>query len=78
MPVICTYINLTESYVHIYALLLLKDMCISIYRRSGYNVAIDKNGKTLLPRVRQRSNGKYEGRVQYEFDRYSVYQMGHQ
>lgn len=41
-------------------------------------MAIDKNGKTLLPRVRQRSNGKYEGRVQYEFDRYSVYQMGHQ
>lgn len=36
-------------------------------------MAIDKNGKQLPPGIRQRSNGKYEGRVQYEFDRYSVY-----
>lgn len=36
-------------------------------------MALDKNGKTLPPGIRQRSNGKYEGRVQYEFDRYSVY-----
>ncbi|WP_395549217.1 MULTISPECIES: tyrosine-type recombinase/integrase [unclassified Lacrimispora] len=36
-------------------------------------MAVDKNGKTLPPGIRQRSNGKYEGRVQFEFDRYSVY-----
>lgn len=36
-------------------------------------MAIDKNGKPLPPGIRQRSNGKYEGRVQYESDRYSVY-----
>lgn len=36
-------------------------------------MAVDKNGKTLPPGIRQRSNGKYEGRVQYESDRYSVY-----
>ncbi|WP_313185928.1 tyrosine-type recombinase/integrase [Lacrimispora sp.] len=36
-------------------------------------MAVDKNGKTLPPGTRQRSNGKYEGRVQYESERYSVY-----
>lgn len=36
-------------------------------------MAIDKNGKALPPGIRQRSNGKFEGRVQYESDRYSVY-----
>lgn len=36
-------------------------------------MAVDKNGKPLPPGIRQRANGKYEGRVQYEFDRYSVY-----
>lgn len=36
-------------------------------------MALDKNGKQLPPGIRQRSNGKYEGRVQNEFDRYSVY-----
>ena len=36
-------------------------------------MAVDKNGKPLPLGIRQRANGKYEGRVQYEFDRYSVY-----
>ncbi|MDR2023057.1 MAG: site-specific integrase [Hungatella sp.] len=36
-------------------------------------MAVDKNGKALPPGIRQRSNGKYEGRVQFESDRYSVY-----
>lgn len=36
-------------------------------------MAVDKNGRALPPGIRQRSNGKYEGRVQYESDRYSVY-----
>jgi len=36
-------------------------------------MAVDKNGKQLPPGIRQRSNGRYEGRVQYEGERYSVY-----
>lgn len=36
-------------------------------------MAVDRNGKPLPPGIRQRSNGRYEGRVQHEHDRYSVY-----
>lgn len=36
-------------------------------------MAVDKKGKTLPTGIRQRSDGKYEGRVQHELDRYSVY-----
>ena len=36
-------------------------------------MAVDKNGKKLPTGIRQRSNGKYEGRVKYEYKSYSVY-----
>ncbi|MDR0925335.1 MAG: site-specific integrase [Hungatella sp.] len=36
-------------------------------------MAVDKNGKTLPPGIRQRSNGKYEGRVKADYQSYSVY-----
>lgn len=36
-------------------------------------MAVDKNGKKLPSGIRQRSNGKYDGRVQYDGERYSVY-----
>ena len=36
-------------------------------------MALDKNGKQLPPGIRQRSNGRYEGRVQYDGGRHSVY-----
>lgn len=36
-------------------------------------MAIDKNGKKLPVGIRQRENGKYEGRVKYEYKSYSVY-----
>ena len=36
-------------------------------------MAVDKNGKKLPVEIRQRSNGKYEGRVKYEYKSYSVY-----
>ena len=36
-------------------------------------MAADKNGKQLPPGIRQRSNGRYEGRVKYEYKSYSVY-----
>ena len=36
-------------------------------------MAKDINGRELPPGIRQRKNGRYEGRVQYEMDRYSVY-----
>ncbi len=36
-------------------------------------MAVDKNGKPLPPGIRQRSNGKYEGRVKADYQSYSVY-----
>lgn len=36
-------------------------------------MAIGKNGKKLPQGIRQRSNGKYEGRIKYEYKSYSVY-----
>ena len=36
-------------------------------------MAKDLKGKELPTGIRQRKNGKYEGRVQYENERYSVY-----
>ena len=36
-------------------------------------MAKDLKGKELPAGIRQRKNGKYEGRVQYENERYSVY-----
>lgn len=36
-------------------------------------MAVDKNGKKLPQGIRQRSNGKYEGRIKYEYKSYSVY-----
>lgn len=36
-------------------------------------MAVDKNGKKLPPGIRQRANGRYEGRVKYEYKSYSVY-----
>lgn len=36
-------------------------------------MAVDKNGKKLPPGIRQRRNGRYEGRVKYEYRSYSVY-----
>lgn len=36
-------------------------------------MAVDKNGKKLPPGIRQRANGRYEGRVKFEYKSYSVY-----
>ena len=36
-------------------------------------MAVDKNGKPLPPGIRQRANGKYEGRVKVDYQSYSVY-----
>lgn len=36
-------------------------------------MAVDKNGKPLLPGIRQRVNGKYEGRVEVDYQSYSVH-----
>lgn len=36
-------------------------------------MAVDKNGKKLPPGIRQRNNGRYEGRIKYEYKSYSVY-----
>lgn len=36
-------------------------------------MAVDKNGKKLPQGIRQRSNGRYEGRIKYEYKSYSVY-----
>ena len=36
-------------------------------------MAVDKNGRTLPPGIRQRANGKYEGRVKVDYQSYSVY-----
>lgn len=36
-------------------------------------MAKDRNGRELPKGIRQRSNGKYEGRVKYEYQSYSVY-----
>lgn len=36
-------------------------------------MAVDKNGKPLPPGIRQRANGKYEGRVKVEYQSHSVY-----
>lgn len=36
-------------------------------------MATGKNGKKLPKGIRQRSNGKYEGRIKYEYKSYSVY-----
>lgn len=36
-------------------------------------MATDKKGKKLPPGIRQRANGRYEGRVKYEYRSYSVY-----
>ena len=39
----------------------------------GDFVAVDKKGKQLPPGIRQRANGRYEGRVKVEYRSYSVY-----
>lgn len=36
-------------------------------------MAKDRNGRELPKGIRQRANGKYEGRVKYEYQSYSVY-----
>lgn len=36
-------------------------------------MAVDKNGKKLPPGIRQRANGRYEGRIKCEYKSYSVY-----
>lgn len=36
-------------------------------------MAVDKNGKKLPTGIRQRSNGRYEGRIKHEYKSYSVY-----
>lgn len=36
-------------------------------------MAVDKNGKRLPTGIRQRANGRYEGRVKHEYKSYSVY-----
>ena len=36
-------------------------------------MAVDKNGKKLPPGIRQRANGRYEGRIKYQYKSYSVY-----
>ena len=36
-------------------------------------MAKDLNGKKLPPGIRQRDNGRYEGRIKYEYKSYSVY-----
>ena len=36
-------------------------------------MAVDKNGKPLPPGIRQRANGKYEGRVKVDYQSHSVY-----
>ena len=36
-------------------------------------MAVDKRGKKLPAGIRQRSNGRYEGRVKYDYKSYSVY-----
>ena len=36
-------------------------------------MAVDKNGKKLPQGIRQRNNGRYEGRIKYEYKSYSVY-----
>lgn len=36
-------------------------------------MAVDKNGKKLPIGIRQRANGRYEGRIKYEYKSYSVY-----
>ena len=36
-------------------------------------MAVDKSGKKLPPGIRQRENGRYEGRIKYEYKSYSVY-----
>lgn len=36
-------------------------------------MAIDKNGKKLPSGIRQRANGRYEGRIKHDYKSYSVY-----
>ena len=36
-------------------------------------MAKDQKGKELPPGIRQRKNGRYEGRVKYDYESYSVY-----
>lgn len=36
-------------------------------------MAVDKKGKKLPPGIRQRANGRYEGRLKHEYKSYSVY-----
>lgn len=36
-------------------------------------MSVDKNGKKLPAGVRQRANGRYEGRIKHEYKSYSVY-----
>ena len=36
-------------------------------------MAVDKQGKALPKGIRQRANGKYEGRIKYDYQSYSVY-----
>ena len=42
-------------------------------QEKGEGMAVDKNGKKLPPGIRQRANGRYEGRIKYEYKSYSVY-----
>ena len=48
-------------------------LCRRFAFQKGENMAKDLKGKELPAGIRQRKNGKYEGRVQYENERYSVY-----
>lgn len=46
---------------------------LKIGKEHKLKMAIDKNGKKLPQGIRQRSNGKYEGRIKHEYKSYSVY-----
>lgn len=39
----------------------------------GDGMAVNKNGKKLPVGIRQRANGRYEGRIKHEYKSYSVY-----
>ena len=36
-------------------------------------MAVDSKGKKLPSGIRQRANGRYEGRIKYDYKSYSVY-----
>ena len=46
---------------------------LKIGKEHKLKMAVDKNGKKLPQGIRQRSNGKYEGCIKYEYKSYSVY-----